>query len=125
MSEGNVCKASYKLRDSKEGLEGYPDGGRASLSCYCTPEYDPRLAWRRRQPSRVALVRIDTAIGRVSCGVWPYRDRDNVGVSACEEDALASMYVGTGLYSSHTQQQQHLPMRHGGKKNLQPVCAFL
>jgi hypothetical protein len=56
MSEENVCKASYKLRDCQEG---YPDGGRVrrqSLSCYCTPESDPRLAWRRRQPSREALV---------------------------------------------------------------------
>ena len=48
MSGRDVCKASYRLRDLEEGEEGYPDGGRARLSCYCTPEYDPRLAWRRR-----------------------------------------------------------------------------
>ena len=108
MSGGNVCKASYKLRDSKEG---YPDGGRASLSCSCTPGYDPRLAWRRRQPSRVTLGGIDTAIGRVSCGVWPCRDRDNdnVGVSACEEDALAWTQA---LLRTHTAVATHNTNMH-------------
>lgn len=55
-------------------------------------------------------------------------ERDIVGVDAGEEDVLAWMYACTALHCTYAHTHTTIPtrpMRHGGEKNLQPVCAFL